>query len=107
MSDRPNIIFLFSDQQRWDTLEKLGLAENTLVIYTSDHGSHFKTRNGEYKRPCYDGCIRIPFLMHGPGFEGGRKPAGLVSLIDAPTTILRAAAITPPPEMKVRTCGHG
>lgn len=35
-----------------DTLEKLGLAENTLVIYTSDHGSHFKTRNGEYKRTC-------------------------------------------------------
>ncbi len=36
-------------------LELLGLAENTVVIYTSDHGCHFCTRNSEYKR---SGMIR-------------------------------------------------
>ena len=52
-------------------LERLGLAENTLLVYTSDHGSHFRTRNAEYKRSCHDGCIRIPLIVHGPGFTGG------------------------------------
>lgn len=78
-----------------DTLEDLGLADNTLVIYTSDHGSHFRTRNGEYKRSCHDGCIRIPMIIRGPGFIGGHVRRELVSLIDLPPTILNAAA---PPE---------
>ena len=85
-----------------DALERLGLDDNTLVIYTSDHGSHFRTRNAEYKRSCHDGCIRIPFIAQGPGFEGGKAPSELVSLIDAPSTILRAAGVTPPPSMKGR-----
>lgn len=39
-------------------LEELNMADNTIVIYTSDHGSHFCTRNSEYKRSCHDGCIK-------------------------------------------------
>ncbi|MFA5859722.1 MAG: sulfatase-like hydrolase/transferase, partial [Elusimicrobiota bacterium] len=50
------------------TLAELGLQENTLIIYTADHGSHFRTRNSEYKRSCHDGCIRIPMIIYGPGF---------------------------------------
>lgn len=83
-------------------LERLGIADNTLLIYTSDHGSHFCTRNGEYKRSCHDGCIRIPMIVHGPGFEGGMAPEELVSLIDLPPTILRAAGIDPPESMRGR-----
>jgi len=74
-----------------DTLETLGIGDNTLVIYTSDHGSHFRTRNGEYKRSCHDGCIRIPMILHGPGFTGGAVRREMVSLIDLPPTILNAA----------------
>jgi arylsulfatase A-like enzyme len=43
-------------------LKELGMDENTVIIYTSDHGSHFKTRNGEYKRSCHDGCLRVPMI---------------------------------------------
>ncbi len=78
-----------------DTLKELGLMDNTLLIYTSDHGSHFCTRNSEYKRSCHDGCIRIPMILRGPGFTGGDVRRELVSLIDLPPTILNAAA---PPE---------
>jgi len=81
-------------------LERLGLAENTLVIYTSDHGSHFRTRNAEYKRSCHDGCIRIPMVASGPGFSGGKVIDDLVSLIDLPPTVLTAADITPPATMR-------
>jgi arylsulfatase A-like enzyme len=74
-----------------DTLEALGIGDNTLVIYTSDHGSHFRTRNSEYKRSCHDGCIRIPMILHGPGFTGGAVCREMASLIDLPPTILNAA----------------
>lgn len=79
-----------------DQLAALGLAENTLIIYTSDHGSHFRTRNGEYKRSCHDGCLRIPLIVNGPGFSGGRVIPELVSLIDLPKTVLTAAGARVP-----------
>jgi arylsulfatase A-like enzyme len=85
-----------------DELEKLGLAEDTLVVYTSDHGSHFRTRNLEYKRSCHDGCIRVPMIVHGPGFTGGQVVSNLVSLIDLPPTILTAAGVVPPDFMRGR-----
>jgi len=74
-----------------DTLQTLGLEDETLIIYTSDHGSHFRTRNEEYKRSCHESSIRIPLIMRGPGFMGGKVCQELVSLIDFPPTILEAA----------------
>ena len=35
-------------------LKDLGIYDDTVIIYSSDHGSHFKTRNLEYKRSCHD-----------------------------------------------------
>lgn len=81
-------------------LDDSGLAENTLVIYTSDHGSHFCTRNSEYKRSCHDGCIRIPLIINGPGFRNGSCPDNLVSIIDLPSTVMAAAGIPLPEEMQ-------
>jgi len=85
-----------------DGLGTCGMAADTLLLYTSDHGSHFRTRNGEYKRSCHDGCIRIPMLAAGPGFRGGRVATNLVSLIDLPPTILRAAGVDVPSSMRGR-----
>jgi uncharacterized sulfatase len=91
-------------------LETLGMAENTVLIYTSDHGSHFRTRNthlegenyDDYKRTCHDAAIRIPLIIHGPGFQGGRVINELVSLIDFPPTILAMAGIAKPDVMRGR-----
>ena len=77
-------------------LQQLGLAQDTLVIYTSDHGSHFRTRNTEYKRSCHEASIRIPLVLQGPGFEGGSVFSELTSLVDLPPTILRAAGVQVP-----------
>jgi uncharacterized sulfatase len=85
-----------------DTLEELGLAENTLVFFTSDHGSHFRTRNREYKRHCFEGCTRIPMVACGPGFTGGRLVEPLVSLLDVPPTILAAGGADTPPTVRGR-----
>ena len=56
-----------------DALKSLRLRENTIVLFTSDHGNHFKTRNSEYKRSCHESCIRVPTALCGPGFEGGGR----------------------------------
>lgn len=79
-----------------DKLEELGIADNTVVIYTSDHGSHFRTRNGEYKRSCHEASIRIPMIAYGPGFTGGQEISELVSLLDVPSTIMSAAGVDDP-----------
>lgn len=77
-------------------LAEMGVADNTLIIFTSDHGSHFRTRNAEYKRSCHDGCLRIPLVACGPGFRGGEVRAELASLIDVPPTVLRAGGVKVP-----------
>jgi len=82
-----------------ETLKELGMLENTLIIFTSDHGSHFRTRNSEYKRSCHDSSIRVPMIFNGPGFTGGNKISQLVSLMDIPPTILMSGGITPPSYM--------
>ncbi len=77
-----------------DELDRLGLAENTLVIYTSDHGCHFRTRNAEYKRSCHEASIRIPMVFCGPDFRGGKVIEQLVSLIDVAPTVLAAGGLS-------------
>ncbi len=81
-------------------LEETGQADNTVVIYTSDHGTHFRTRNSEYKRACHDGCIHIPMVACGPGFRGGRSVDRMVSLLDIPPTILDCAGLEKPGRMQ-------
>jgi len=83
-------------------LDKLDLAENTVIIYSSDHGSHFRTRNSEYKRSCHDGCCRIPLIAYGPGFAGGSVIDEMVSLIDIPPTLLACGGAAAPATMRGR-----
>ncbi|MFW5859337.1 MAG: sulfatase-like hydrolase/transferase [Planctomycetota bacterium] len=83
-------------------LAETGLDRDTVVIYTSDHGSHFRTRNDEYKRSCHDGCLRIPLVACGPGFAQGGERAELASLIDLPATVVRAAGLEQPTTFRGR-----
>lgn len=85
-------------------LEETGLRDDTVIIYTSDHGSHFKTRTVEYKRSCHDASIHIPLVISagkntGSQFRGGRREDRMVSLIDLPPTILKIAGAEVPKEM--------
>jgi arylsulfatase A-like enzyme len=86
-----------------DALYSLGLDENTIVLFTSDHGCHFKTRNGEYKRSCHESSIRVPTAITGPGFTSGGQIQELVSLVDLPPTLLDAAGIPVPEHFEGRS----
>ena len=81
-----------------DTLKEQGMGENTILVYTADHGSHFLTRGreAEYKRTCHDASIHIPLIITGPGFKGGNVVENVVSLLDVPATLLACAGIERP-----------
>jgi arylsulfatase A-like enzyme len=86
-----------------DALKSLQLTDNTIVLFTSDHGCHFKTRNAEYKRSCHESSIRVPMALCGPGFDGGGQVRELISLMDLPPTLLDAAGLPVPARMQGRS----
>ena len=86
-----------------DALISLDLLENTIILFTSDHGCHFKTRNGEYKRSCHDASVRVPTMFYGGPFTGGGRLSQMVSLLDLPPTLLDAAGISVPGQMQGRS----
>lgn len=83
-----------------DSLISSKQLDNTIILFTSDHGCHFKTRNNEYKRSCHESSIRVPTFFHGPGLMNKGPYDGLVSLIDLPPTLLDAAGLPIPAEMQ-------
>lgn len=83
-----------------DALKSLGILDNTIVLFTSDHGNHFKTRNAEYKRSGHEASIRVPTMLHGGPFTGGGRIEHLVSLVDLPPTLLEACGVPAPDTMQ-------
>jgi arylsulfatase A-like enzyme len=83
-----------------DVLEATGELETTIVLYTSDHGSHFRTRNSEYKRSCHESSIHVPAIVRGPGFEGGNRIDEITSLVDVPPTLIDATGLAVPDAME-------
>ena len=86
-----------------DALRSTGQLDHTIILFTSDHGCHFKTRNDEYKRSCHEASIRVPGVIAGPGFAHGGTLPHLVSLVDLPPTLLDAAGIDVPDTMSGRS----
>ncbi|HEV2108100.1 MAG TPA: sulfatase [Thermomicrobiales bacterium] len=77
-----------------DALDAAGLAENTLVICTTDHGLAFPGM----KCSLTDHGIGVMLLMRGPaGFSGGRLIEAMVSQIDLFPTLTEILAVDPPP----------
>jgi len=84
-----------------DHLDATGQAENTLVIFTSDHGHYYGHHGLIAKGPFhYDDGIRVPFLARGPGCQSGVETDALASLIDLPNTFLTAAGLDVPSSMQ-------
>ena len=74
-----------------DALAADGRLADTVIVFTSDHGTHFRTRNLEYKRSPHDASIRVPLVVAGPGFERGTRRHDLVSHLDLVPTLVAAA----------------
>lgn len=82
-------------------LKEKGLYDNTVIIFAADHGSHFRTRNrdnhlngyDDYKRSCHDACLRVPLVIAGGPYKGGKVVEELVSTESLPKTILALAGV--------------
>lgn len=74
-----------------DALRADGRLDDTIIVFASDHGSHFRTRNLEYKRSPHDASIRVPLVIAGPGFTGGQRRRDLVTQLDLLPTLVAAA----------------
>lgn len=83
-------------------LKKKKIYDDTIIIFTSDHGSHFRTRNNDknkngyddYKRTCHDAALRVPLIIKGGVFKGGLVINDLVSTASIPKTIMSLAGIS-------------
>jgi len=83
-----------------DTLERKGMLENTLVIYSADHGEMLCDHGLVNKSIMYESSVKIPFLVSYPkAFPEGKRPKSFVSLIDLAPTLLEFAGAQPLPEM--------
>lgn len=86
-----------------ETLEKQGMLDDTIFIFTSDHGCHFKTRENNYKRTPHDSSIRIPLIVAGPGVPANRRVDKIAGNINMTPTMLELCGVTVPKEMKGRS----
>jgi arylsulfatase A-like enzyme len=82
------------------TLVETGLDKNTIVMFISDHGCHFKTRNAEYKRSPHESSISVPLVIEGPGFNRGLAIPELVSHVDIAPSLLSAVGVPVPASMQ-------
>jgi arylsulfatase A-like enzyme len=84
-----------------DYLDKSGLAENTIVVYTSDQGFYMGEHGWFDKRFMYEESLRTPLVMRWPGVT---KPGGveerIVSNVDFAPTFLEAAGVDVPADMQ-------
>ena len=87
----------FADEQFGVVLDELrerGLYDDTLVVFTSDHGEEFFEHGlGGHGRTLHEELIRIPLVVKFPGAaRAGRRIDGRVNLMDIPPTVLSWAA---------------
>lgn len=88
-----------------DHLDAAGLAQNTLVIFTTDHaellGDHGLWLKGPFH---YEQLIRVPLIMRWPaGFAPAAPTASMASLIDLAPTVLESAGLAVPADMDGRS----
>ena len=87
------------------TLEDTGQAENTIVIFMSDHGEMLGDHGIYHKGPYFYDCgMRVPLMIRWPGrYRAGQKLDALVEMVDLAPTLLEAAGLEPSPGIQGRS----
>ncbi|HHV09565.1 MAG TPA: sulfatase-like hydrolase/transferase [Clostridiales bacterium] len=85
-----------------DTLKRLNQLENTIVIFTSDHGEMLGDHGLYLKGPYfYEGAVRVPLILSCPGtILKGKRSHALVELMDIAPTLVEACSFPPQPQMQ-------
>lgn len=85
-------------------LEDVGERENTLILFTSDHGEMLGDHGIYLKGPYfYEPLLRVPMIVNGPGVSSDIRNDALIELVDLAPTLLEAAGLDPHPGMQGRS----
>lgn len=79
-----------------DALQKSGQAENTIIVYTADHGLAVGHHGLMGKQNQYDHSVRVPFLIAGPGVPKNHRMEQAIYLQDVMPTTLELAGVAQP-----------
>ena len=81
-----------------DAAEELGLLENTIVLFSSDHGYHMGEHGFFQKMTLFENADRVPLILSAPGMkERGQRTNSIVEMIDFYRTLSDLAGISEPP----------
>ena len=87
-----------------DYLDESGLAENTVVIYSSDQGFYLGDHGWFDKRWMYEESLRMPLIVRWPGVvQAGSENSDLVQNLDFAPTFLEMAGVDVPDDMQGRS----
>lgn len=83
-----------------DKLRQIGQLDNTFILFTADHGEMLGDRGRVSKYCLYEGSVRVPMILAGPGVTGaGRIDARHAELVDVMPTLLQVAGTDAPDTM--------
>ena len=85
-----------------EALERLGTLDNTVIVFTSDHGEMLGDHGLYTKSLPYEASIRVPLIVTGPGINSRHTSDALVELIDVNPTICSLAGL--PPQDGIDAC---
>lgn len=74
-------------------LQDAGLAEDTVVIFSGDHGELALEHQQYYKMSLFEGSARVPLVIAGPGIQEGQRVETPVSLVDLAPTVCELAGL--------------
>ena len=80
-----------------DALEKTGRLDNTVIVFTADHGEMLGERGMWFKFNPYEQSVRVPLFVRSPGAKAGHRVGANCSLIDLLPTLLDLATDGKPP----------
>jgi arylsulfatase A-like enzyme len=86
-----------------DELEKLGVADNTIIVLWGDHGWQLGEHGFWCKHTNFEVASRTPLLVVAPGVEGGRVSRRLVEYIDIYPTLCDLAGLPKPGHLQGRS----
>ncbi|MCP4877914.1 MAG: choline-sulfatase [Gammaproteobacteria bacterium] len=79
-------------------LKETGLADNTIVVFTADHGDMLGERGLWYKMSYFEWSARVPLMVYAPGFFESHRVSQSVSIMDLLPTFVELANDGKPPE---------
>ena len=83
-----------------DSVDRLQLANNTVIVFISDHGYHLGAHGLWQKSDLFEGSCHVPMVIVPPDSQSSAVSKSIVGLIDLYPTLAELTGVVPPPHIK-------